>query len=170
MNINHTTLATFLASVAFATVLPASASGWKTWKGMDEAAPRAVLTDTTDRAGAVLVCDATGKMSAIVSLTTDSISDQLDMHATYKRGETAVISSGQEDPIETTVRYSPANKIIEIGAHTPAARIYNSVIRGNTISIAVEHADQVTTTLPAPDATFKAFAKTCMSARTKADN
>ena len=83
MNIKHTTLATFLASVAFATVLPASASGWKTWKGMDEPAPRAVLTDTTDRAGAVLVCDATGKMSAIVSLTTDSISDHMPLVATF---------------------------------------------------------------------------------------
>lgn len=135
---------------------------------MDETAPRAVLTDTADRAGAVLVCNASGQMSAIVSLTTNSISDQLDMHATYKRGETAVISSGQEDPIETTVRYSPANKVIEIGAHTPAARIYNSVIRGEAISISVEHAEEITTTLPAPDDTFKAFAKTCMNARTKA--
>lgn len=168
MNIKQTTLAMIMASVAFATVLPASASGWKTWKGMDETAPRAVLTDTADRAGAVLVCNASGQMSAIVSLTTNSISDQLDMHATYKRGETAVISSGQEDPIETTVRYSPANKVIEIGAHTPAARIYNSVIRGEAISISVEHAEEITTTLPAPDDTFKAFAKTCMNARTKA--
>lgn len=170
MNIKQTTRATIMASVAFATVLPASASGWKTWKGMDETAPRAVLTDTADRAGAVLVCNASGQMSAIVSLTTNSISDQLDMHATYKRGETAVISSGQEDPIETTVRYSPANKVIEIGAHTPAARIYNSVIRGEAISISVEHAEEITTTLPAPDDTFKAFAKTCMNARTKASS
>ena len=165
MTIKKLTVVSIVAGTAATAVLPASATGWKVWKGLDEASPRAVLTDTDDRAGAVLVCDKSGKLSAILSLKVGSISDQLDMHATYKRGETATISTGQADPVETTVRYSPANKVVEIGAHTPAARIYNSVIRGEAVTVAVDHAEDVTTTLPEPDDIFKAFAKTCMKAR-----
>jgi hypothetical protein len=155
-----------LFSAVLATALmPASAAGWKVWEGHNEAAPRAILTDTSDRAGAVLVCDPIGNMSAILSMEAGSISDQLDIHATYKRGETALISAGNESALETTVRYSPANSVIEIESHTPAARIYNSAIRGVPVMISVEHAGKVETLLPKPDQTFRAFAKTCNAAR-----
>ena len=108
-----------LSAVLATALMPASAAGWKVWEGHNEAAPRAILTDTSDRAGAVLVCDPMGKMSAILSMEAGSISDQLDVHATYKRGETALISSGDNSALETTVRYSPANSVIEIESHTP---------------------------------------------------
>ena len=155
-----------LASAFIVTAfLPASAAGWKVWEGHNEAAPRAILTDTNDRAGAVLVCDSKGSLSAILSLEAGNISEQLDMHATYKRGETATISAGKDTPVETIVRYSPANSVIEIGSHTPAAKIYNSVIRGETVAISVDHAGDTETLLPEPDEAFRAFAKTCNSAR-----
>lgn len=154
-----------LSAVLATALMPASAAGWKVWEGHNEAAPRAILTDTSDRAGAVLVCDPMGKMSAILSMEAGSISDQLDVHATYKRGETALISSGDNSALETTVRYSPANSVIEIESHTPAARIYNSVIRGESVTVSVDHAGEMETLLPKPDEAFKAFAKTCNAAR-----
>lgn len=166
MNRTKSRAAVGLLAAAVATAfLPASATGWKTWDGLDETAPRAILTDSSEQAGAVLVCDPNGKMSAILSLEAGSISEQLDKHATYRRGETASISAGDTSAIETVVQYAPANRTIEIQSHSPAARIYNSVIRGEPVNVSVEHAGEVQTTYPKPDATFKAFAKTCSAAR-----
>ena len=123
-----------LVAVVATAYLPASATGWKVWDGHNEKAPRAILTTTADQAGAVLVCAPNGQMSAILSLEAGDISDQIDKHATYRRGETASITAGDTPGVETVVQYAPANSTIEIGSHSPAAKIYNSVIRGSTQS------------------------------------
>ena len=159
-----------LVAVVATAYLPASATGWKVWDGHNEKAPRAILTTTADQAGAVLVCAPNGQMSAILSLEAGDISDQIDKHATYRRGETASIMAGDTPGVETVVQYAPANSTIEIGSHSPAAKIYNSVIRGDTVSVSVEHAGKVETKYPEPDDAFKAFAKTCNAARAVSAN
>ena len=151
-----------LVAVVATAYLPASATGWKVWDGHNEKAPRAILTTTADQAGAVLVCAPNGQMSAILSLEAGDISDQIDKHATYRRGETASIMAGDTPGVETVVQYAPANSTIEIGSHSPAAKIYNSVT--------VEHAGKVETKYPEPDDAFKAFAKTCNAARAASAN
>ena len=95
-----------LVAVVATAYLPASATGWKVWDGHNEKAPRAILTTTADQAGAVLVCAPNGQMSAILSLEAGDISDQIDKHATYRRGETASIMAGDTPGVETVVQYA----------------------------------------------------------------
>ena len=78
--------------------------------------------------------------------------------------------AGDTPGVVTVVQYAPANSTIEIGSHSPAAKIYNSVIRGDTVSVSVEHAGKVDTKYPEPDDAFKAFAKTCNAARAASAN
>ena len=155
--------AVFVAGTA--TALPASAAGWMLWEGQNEAAPRVIYTDTADQAGAMLACNARGEMIAMLTLEPVSFTDIMKLNAQYARGSDSKVTVGNDSPYEATFRYTPARKTIESADHTVAAKVYNSAVKGERLRIETQREGTIETTLPAPDAAFRAFAKTCSGLR-----
>lgn len=153
----------FIAGTAMA--MPASAAGWMAWEGQDAAAPRVIYTDAADQAGAMLACNAKGDMFAMLTLEPASIPDVMKRNAQYARGSDSQVSVGSGEAAETTFRYTPARKTIESSDHATAAKVYNSAVKGEMLKIETQREGTIETTLPAPDAAFKAFAKTCNGLR-----
>lgn len=153
----------FIAGAAMA--LPASAAGWMVWEGQNEAAPRIIYTDAADQAGAMLACNPNGQLLAMLTLEPVSIPDAMKLNAPYHRGSDSKVSVGDGEATEVTFRYTPARKTLESTSHMVGATVYNSAVTGETLKVETRHEGTVETTLPAPDATFKAFAKTCRDLR-----
>lgn len=155
--------AVFITGTAAA--LPASAAGWMLWEGQNEAAPRVIYTEQADQAGAMLACNARGEMIAMLTLEPASFPDIMKLNAQYARGSASKVSVGGGEPSKATFRYTPARKTIESADHSVAAKVYNSAVKGETLKIETQREGTLETTLPAPDAAFKAFAKTCSALR-----
>lgn len=155
---------TFLLAGA-AHAMPASASGWMAWQGQNEAAPRVIYTDTDDQPGSMLACSEKGEMFAMLTLEPASIPQIMKRNARYARNSNSTVTVGEGEPTSAKFRYAPARKTIESAEHTVAAKIFNSAVKGETLTIKTEREGTLETNLPAPDATFKAFAKTCSGLR-----
>jgi len=154
-----------VAMVGLASALPASAAEWASWKGQDEAAPLAIYTNGTDETGALLVCDGQGMLKAMLSLEAASLPDLLERNASYSRSTKAKIQVGDETATDATFRYIPAIKSIETKSHSVAARVFNSAVLGEPLTVETRREGTVESQLPAPNDTFKAFAKTCGALR-----
>ena len=146
--------------------LPAAAA---TWQPYDEAQPSPTAIYSTDvGAGNVLLaCGKGGKISVIIATTRTPIMDLLTRNAPYSRGETVNIQFGDKPAEESEMRFIPAAELLESRAYSIGAKLFNAAIRQESVSIAVPKGDQLTFTLPEPDATFKAFANRCAQARTE---
>ncbi len=153
----------FIAGTAMA--MPASAAGWMLWEGQDEVSPRVIYTDMADKAGAMLACNPEGQLLAMLTMEPVSIPDVMKLNAPYHRGSDSKVSVGDGEATEVTFRYTPARKTLESTSHMIGATVYNSAVTGETLKVETRHEGTVETTLPAPDATFKAFAKTCRDLR-----
>jgi hypothetical protein len=153
----------FIAGSALA--LPASAAGWMAWEGQNEATPRVIYTDASDQAGAMLACNAKGDMVAMLTLEPASIPDVMKRNAQYARGSDSKVTVGGGEAAEATFRYTPARKTIESSDPATAAKVYNSAVKGERLKIETRREGTIETTLPAPDAAFRAFAKTCSGLR-----
>ena len=64
-----------------------------------------------------------------------------------------------------TARGEPAIDTVETRTHAIAAKMFNAAVLGEPLNISVKREGTIQSTLPAPDATFKAFAKTCKTLR-----
>lgn len=155
----------WLLMAAFASALPASAADWAVWKGQNETAPLAIYTNGAEQTGALLVCDGQGMMKALLSLEPASIPDLLDRNATYSRSTKATITVGDGDTASAMFRYIPAIKSIETKSHSTAAKVFNSAVLGEPITVQTKREGTVESHLPAPNDTFKAFARTCKALR-----
>mgnify|MGYP006943319749 CR=1 FL=1 len=149
----------------FAVTLPASAAEWAPWQGQNETAPLAIYTDSADETGALLVCDGQGMMRAMLSLKPASIPELMAQSAKYSRSTRASIQVGDGEAAEGMFRYIPAIKSVEINSHSSAAKIFNSAVLGETLTVVTQREGTVESNLPKPNDTFKAFAKTCGSLR-----
>lgn len=156
-----------LVMAGLSAALPASASEWTAWKGQDEAAPLAIYTDGADETGAFLVCDGEGKMRALLSLEPASLPDLLARNAAYSRTTEVSVKIGDADATNAMFRYIPAIKSIETKSHNTAAKVFNSAVLGEPLTLVTRREGTVESQLPAPNGTFKAFAKTCKSLREK---
>ena len=154
-----------LLMAGLASALPASAADWAAWKGQTEAAPMAIYTDGADETGALLVCDGQGMMKALLSLEPASLPDLLERNATYSRSTKASVKVGDGDTADAMFRYIPAIKSIETKSHSVAAKVFNSAVLGETLTVETKREGTVESHLPAPNDTFKAFAKTCKALR-----
>lgn len=152
-----------IAGAAFA--MPASAAGWMPWEGQNEATPRVIYTDTADQAGAMLACNQKGDMFAMLTLEPASIPDVMKRNAQYARGSDSKVTVGGGETTDATFRYTPARKTIESSDHATAAKVYNSAVKGESLKVETKREGTFETILPAPDAAFKAFAKTCNGLR-----
>lgn len=165
----HTLKAAIAASglliAGTASAMPASAASWALWEGQNEATPRVIYTDAADQAGVMLACNNNGDMLAMITLEPVSIPEVMKRNAQYARGSDSTVTVGGGEPAETTFRYTPARKTIESNDHAIAAKVYNSVVKGETLKIETQREGTFETTLPAPDTNFKAFAKTCSGLR-----
>ena len=145
--------------------LSASAAEWSAWKGQSEAAPLAIYTDGSDETGAMLVCDGQGMMKAVLSLEPASLPDLLARNASYSRSTKVNIQVGDTPGMDEMFRYIPAIKSIETKSHSVAAKVFNSAVLGEPLMVVTKREGSVETQLPAPNDTFKAFAKTCKALR-----
>jgi hypothetical protein len=158
-------------AVSAAAVLPALAaeSGWKAWEGNDPAAPRAIFTQADDAPGVVLVCKAYGDLGAFLSLEAGDVANAMTKRAPYARAADSALTVDGADPVATTLRYIPAIRVVEAREHGIAARMFNAAVEGKSFALDVKTGggkrEAVTFALPAPDATFDAFAKRCAEAR-----
>lgn len=150
--------------------LPASATQWMAWDGQDEAAPQVIYTQDTDNHGAMLVCDRDGSLSAMISLSPATMPELLATNAPYARTADGSVSVGDQDAAETTFRYIPAIDAIETHAHSIAAKMFNAAVLGQPLNVSVRREGDIQAYLPAPDTTFKAFAKTCKTLREAAES
>lgn len=157
-----------LAIASTAAALPASASSWAIWEGQNEAAPRVIYTDAVDEVGVLLACDAHGDMLAMLTLEPAALTDVMKRNAPYARGSDSKVIVGSDEPVEATFRYTPARKTLETNAHSVSAKIFNSAVKGEVLKIQTAREGVFETTLPAPNQSFKAFAKTCRDLRTPA--
>ena len=157
-----------LACLTLGTLTPAlsaSAAEWDVWKGQNETAPLAIYTDGSDATGAMLVCDGQGMMKALLSLEPASLPDLLARHASYSRSTKVSLQVGDAPGTEEMFRYIPAIKSIETKSHNAAAKVFNSAVLGEPLMVVTKREGSVETQLPAPNDTFKAFAKTCKALR-----
>lgn len=158
------TIITF-AIAGTAAALPASASSWAIWEGQNEATPRVIYTEAADEIGVLLACDHNGDMRALLTMEPNSIPEVLAKNAPYARGTSAVLTVGENAPYETKFRYTPATKALETRSHTVAAKVFNAAILGEAVKVETKREGTAEIKLPAPDAHFKSFAKTCKALR-----
>ena len=163
---NFTSAAACTLLAGFAAALPASAAQWAPWEGQNEAAPLAIYTDGSDETGAILVCDGQGMLRATLSLEPASMPDLLARNAVYSRSTKASVKVGDGDAVDAMFRYIPAIKSIETKSHNTAAKVYNSAVLGEPLTVVTRREGTVESHLPMPNDTFKAFAKTCTALRT----
>lgn len=154
-----------LAMVGLASALPASAAEWASWKGQDEAAPLAIYTNGADETGALLVCDGQGMLKAMLSLEAAALPELLERNASYSRSTSAKVHVGDDAATDATFRYIPAIKSIETKSHSVAAQVFNAAVLGKPLTVETKREGIVESKLPAPNDTFKAFAKTCGALR-----
>ena len=162
---NFKPVAVGLLMAGAAAALPASAAQWAPWQGQDEAAPLAIYTDGSDETGALLVCDGQGMLKAMLSLEPASMPDLLARSAKYSRTTKGSMKVGDGDAVDTMFRYIPAIKTIETKSHSTAAKVFNSAVLGETLTVETRREGTVESHLPIPNDTFKAFAKTCGALR-----
>lgn len=153
-----------LAATALAA--PAHAAGWAVWEGQNEAAPRVIYTDAADTTGAMLACDAKGDLTTLLTLEPSSVPEVMKLNAPYYRGTESKVTVGNGEPATATFRYRPARKTIESAEHSTAAKVYNSVVKGEALKVETKREGSVEMTLPPADETFKSFARTCRELRT----
>jgi hypothetical protein len=154
-----------LTMVGLASALPASAAEWASWKGQDEAAPLAIYTNGSDETGALLVCDGQGMMKATLSLEAEFLPDLLARNASYTRSTKVKLRVGDSAATDAMFRYIPAIKSIETKSHSVAAQVFNSAVLGEPLTVVTKREGTVESQLPAPNDTFKAFAKACGALR-----
>ncbi|HPF22222.1 MAG TPA: hypothetical protein PK417_02025 [Hyphomonas sp.] len=159
-----------LVMAGLSAALPASAAEWATWKGQDEASPLAIYTDGADETGAFLVCDGQGQMRALLSLEPASLPDLLARNSAYSRTTEVSVQVGDAAATEAMFRYIPAIKSIETKSHNVAAKVFNSAVLGEPLTLVTKREGTVESQLPAPNGTFKAFAKTCKALRGESGN
>lgn len=164
---NSTSAAACFLVAGLAAALPASAAEWAPWQGQNEAAPLAIYTDGSDETGALLVCDGQGMLKAMLSLEPSSLPDLMARSAKYSRTTRANVKVGDDDAVEAMFRYIPAIKAIETKSHSTAAKVFNSAVLGETLTVETRREGTVESHLPKPNGTFKAFAKTCGALREK---
>lgn len=152
-------------TVAALISFPAAASGWTAWEGQSEETPHAIYSGEAGTYGTLLSCDATGRLKAVLTVEPGYLPDLFKRNAPYGREEKAVMQIGERAPYEAAFRIVPAMKVIETRRHSVAAKFFNASIRGEPVTLDLETAGHIETSLPAPDATFKAFANTCRDAR-----
>ena len=145
--------------------LPASAAEWMPWDGQDASAPRAIYTQDSEERGALLVCKSDGTLSAMISLSPADMPALLAKNAPYARSAKATVAVGDQDAVETTFRYIPAIDTVETREHLIAAKVFNAAVMGEPLNISVKREGDIQASLPVPDDTFKAFAKTCKTLR-----
>lgn len=104
-------------------------------------------------------------LSAMITLEPASLPELLAKNAPYSRLEKASIMVGSAEATETKVRVIPAINAIEARSHNAAAKVFNAAIKGELLKVSVKHAGDIETLLPAPNAAFKAFARTCKESR-----
>ena len=154
-----------LLMAGLASALPATAADWAVWKGQDEAAPRAIYTTGAETAGAVLTCDGKGLMSAMLSMEPASMPDLLQRNAPYARGTDANVTVGDHEPVQARFQYVPARKMLTTTSHAVAGRVFNAAVTGEPVTVETRHEGTAHADLPAPNDSFRAFAKTCMALR-----
>lgn len=150
--------------------LPASATEWMAWKGQDAAAPRAIYTQDTNEHGVMLACQANGDLSSAITLSPGSLPELLAKSAPYGRSADATISVGDETSQQAKFRYVPAIDLVEIRSHAFAAKVFNAAVLGKPLNIDMKRETDIQADLPAPDTTFKAFAKTCAALREQSES
>ncbi len=159
-----TLAAATLASLFLA--LPAAANSWTAWEGQSEDAPRVIYSSDASVPGALFTCATDGKMKALIALTASDIPAVLTKNAPYRRGEDMAMTVGERATVNATVRLIPAIEAIELTGHALAAKLFNAAIRGDDVQISLKTAGDYTTSLPSPNDTFRAFARTCRESAT----
>ena len=104
-------------------------------------------------------------LKAMLSLEAAPLPDLLERNASYSRSTKAKIQVGDEAATDATFRYIPAIKSIETKSHSVAAQVFNSAVLGEPLTVETKREGTVESQLPAPNDTFKAFAKTCGALR-----
>ncbi|MEM1086492.1 MAG: hypothetical protein AAGH90_02090 [Pseudomonadota bacterium] len=155
-----------IRTVIAASLLPlaigaAHAASWEPVPGQNEDAPRAVYSET-DNGSALLTCNAEGQLTAILSQVTENFAEKLETPAAYRRAVDVEMTTPDRQS-EATWTSLPAIKTIVSGTHSVGAKVFNSVVRQETLDVKVDGQDFVSIELPAIDDSFKAFAKTCRS-------
>ncbi|MEE2920945.1 MAG: hypothetical protein VYC38_04210, partial [Pseudomonadota bacterium] len=119
--------------------------------------------------GVLLTCGANGKVAAMISMSPGDMPDLLSKNAPYGRSADAVVSVGDGEEVETSLRYIPAIDTVETRAPSIAAKVFNAAVLGERLNISVEREGTIESMLPPPNKTFKAFATTCKKLREKSN-
>ncbi len=144
--------ATLLSPLAFA-------SAWQITDNQTAEAPTYVFAETDT--GAVLLACAEGKLKSQISNDGSDFAARLRMTAKYSRGVDVGINFGDADETSSRWKLYPAVDTIYSNSHSQSAKLFNSVVRGEKVSVTVDGEAYTEFTPPAVDETFAAFAKTC---------
>jgi hypothetical protein len=100
-------------------------------------------------------------MKALLSLEAAYLPDLLERNSSYSRSTKAKVHVGDDAATDATFRYIPAIESIETKSHSVAAQVFNAAVLGEPLTVETRREGTVESSFPAPNDTFKAFARTC---------
>ncbi|GGD15052.1 hypothetical protein [Aquisalinus flavus] len=155
--------------------MPATAqeSGWQTYdfsigadgKWLDADDPKGkyavdgVYANASEGGSAMFYCVA-DELAVFVS--TEPFDFASDMRQSTRNVTIPVrLSANDEEVNRSDWRYFPSVKLAQPGAYTAIAKLYNAVVRQDTMSISSSRFGEVEISLPPVDPTFAAFSREC---------
>ncbi|MEL7230976.1 MAG: hypothetical protein AAGJ85_00525 [Pseudomonadota bacterium] len=150
-----------IAAILPLTAGAAQAGSWVATPDQDTDAPRAIYTET-DAGTALLTCNGDGQFTAMLSKVTENFPETMKKPAPYRRGVDVQVATPDRESEARWVIVPAIDTIVSV-SHANAARIFNTVVRGEPLDVKVDGEDFVSLELPKADKQFAAFAKTCRS-------
>ena len=150
------------ATVLAAGTLPASAAT-SDWAHRTTAAGANTLFMTTGDTAIKLACAPTLGVQATIYLDGQEVSDDRLKYLAKRRIK---LRDGAVETASTTEKsgtwaYIKATDMLVSAEPWQGRRIYNAVIKGESVDINVDKVGEVSLTMPAMNDAFKAFAKSC---------
>ena len=140
----------------------ALAASWTPGENQAAEAPKIIFAET-DTGAAMLACPSVGKLLVSLSDQSDNFARRMKKTAKYHRGVDVALTVGDESNAAEPWRSLPAINSIFSDNHTQAAKVYNAVVRGESVSVTVDNEAYVELALPEIDEVFRAFSKTCFN-------
>jgi len=150
------------ATVLAAGTLPATAAT-SDWAHRTTEAGANTLFPTTGETAVKLACSPTLGVQATIYLDGQEVSDQRLKYLAKRRIK---LRDGAVDTASTTEKsgtwaYIKATEMLVSAEPWQGRRIYNAVIKGESVDIDVDKVGEVSLTMPAMNDAFKAFATSC---------
>jgi len=153
------------ALISAVATLPASANEWGALSSNEAGNPVRISATGENGLGVILVCDAIGKLTAALATEDVDIDHALRNVPPVSKNKTANLTVGDKTTSNIGLVHWSSRKVLITRKHSAGAKIFNGVVRGDTITVQLTRGDELNYSLPKVNTVFGDFAKTCTENR-----